>query len=84
MNYEEARVYLDETSKYGSVLGLENMKALLDRLDNPQESLKFIHISGTNGKGTVLAYLSRFCAKQGIGQGDIYLPHCFLIEREFR
>ena len=55
MNYEEARVYLDETSKYGSVLGLENMKALLDRLDNPQESLKFIHISGTNGKGTVLA-----------------------------
>ena len=58
MNYEEARVYLDETSKYGSVLGLENMKALLNRLDNPQESLKFIHISGTNGKGTVLAYLS--------------------------
>ena len=34
MNYEEARVYLDKTSKYGSVLGLENMKALLDQNDN--------------------------------------------------
>ena len=84
MNYEEARVYLDETSKYGSVLGLENMKALLDRLDNPQESLKFIHISGTNGKERCWHICPRFCAKQGIGQGDIYLPHCFLIEREFR
>ena len=58
MNYEEARVYLEQVSKYGSVLGLENMKALLDRLDNPQDELKFIHISGTNGKGSVLAYLS--------------------------
>ena len=45
MNYERARVYLDEMSKYGSVLGLESMRALLDRLDNPQDELKFIHIS---------------------------------------
>ena len=37
MNYEEARVYLDEISKYGSVLGLENMRELLVRLGNPQE-----------------------------------------------
>ena len=35
MNYAEARVYLDEISKYGSVLGLENMKELLCRLGNP-------------------------------------------------
>ena len=58
MNYKEARVYLDEVSKYGSVLGLESMRELLDRLGNPQNELKFIHISGTNGKGSVLAYLS--------------------------
>ena len=51
MNYTEARVYLDEVSKYGSVLGLESMRELLDRLGNPQNELKFIHISGTNGKG---------------------------------
>ena len=46
MNYEEARVYLAQVSKYGSVLGLENMKELLGRLGNPQDELKFIHISG--------------------------------------
>ena len=58
MNYKEARVYLDQVSKYGSVLGLDNMRELLGRLGNPQKDLKFIHISGTNGKGSVLAYLS--------------------------
>ena len=77
MNYEEARVYLDETSKYGSVLGLENMKALLNRLDNPQESLKFIHISGTNGKGTVLAYLSTILHKAGYRTGRYISPTLF-------
>lgn len=77
MNYREARVYLDAISKYGSVLGLENMKALLDRLDNPQKSLKFIHISGTNGKGTVLAYLSTILRKAGYRTGRYISPTLF-------
>ena len=50
MDYREARVYLADAAKYGSVLGLENMGELLRRLGNPQDDLKFIHISGTNGK----------------------------------
>ena len=54
MNYEEARNYLDQVSKGGSVLGLDNMRELLNRLRNPQDRLKFIHIAGTNGKGSVL------------------------------
>lgn len=77
MNYEEARVYLDETSKYGSVLGLESIEALLNRLDNPQKSLKFIHISGTNGKGTVLAYLSTILCKAGYRTGRYISPTLF-------
>ena len=48
MTYKEARVYLDEMSKYGSVLGLDSMKSLLGELGNPQKDLKFIHIAGTN------------------------------------
>ena len=56
MNYEEARVYLDEIAGYGSVLGLSNMRELAERLGNPQNQLKFVHIAGTNGKGSVLAY----------------------------
>ena len=58
MTYKEARVYLDEMSKYGSVLGLDTIRGLLRELGNPQDDLKFIHIAGTNGKGSVLAYTS--------------------------
>ena len=55
MTYNEARVYLDEMSKYGSVLGLDAIRNLLAELGNPQEDLHVIHIAGTNGKGSVLA-----------------------------
>ena len=65
MNYEEAREYLDQVSKGGSVLGLDNMRELLKRLENPQDSLKFVHISGTNGKGSVLAYVSTVFKEAG-------------------
>ena len=47
MTYKEARVYLDEMSKYGSVLGLDTIRGLVrDELGNPQDDLKFIHIAG--------------------------------------
>ena len=58
MTYEEARGYLDYINKAGIILGLESMEHLLDELGNPQDQLKFIHIAGTNGKGSVLAYIS--------------------------
>ena len=45
MLYEEARVYLDHVSKYGSVLGLDSIKSLLGELGNPQKDFKFIHIA---------------------------------------
>ena len=77
MNYTEARVYLDEVSKYGSVLGLENMRELLGRLGNPQDDLKFIHISGTNGKGSVLAYLSTILSGGGYRTGRYISPTLF-------
>ena len=77
MNYAEARVYLDEVSKYGSVLGLENMRELLGRLGNPQDDLKFIHISGTNGKGSVLSYLSTILSGGGYRTGRYISPTLF-------
>lgn len=77
MNYAKARVYLDEVSKYGSVLGLENMRELLGRLGNPQDDLKFIHISGTNGKGSVLAYLSTILSGGGYRTGRYISPTLF-------
>lgn len=77
MEYREARVYLDEAAKYGSVLGLENMRELLQRLGNPQDDLRFIHISGTNGKGSVLAYVSTVLKEAGYRVGRYISPTLF-------
>ena len=74
MTYKEARVYLDEMSKYGSVLGLDTIRGLLRELGNPQDDLKFIHIAGTNGKGSVLAYTSTILSKAGYKTGRYVSP----------
>ncbi len=74
VTYKEARVYLDEMSKYGSVLGLDTIRGLLRELGNPQDDLKFIHIAGTNGKGSVLAYTSMILSKAGYKTGRYVSP----------
>lgn len=74
MLYEEARVYLDHVSKYGSVLGLDSIKSLLGELGNPQNDLEFIHIAGTNGKGSILAGLSCILQKAGYRVGRYISP----------
>ena len=74
MTYREARVYLDEMSKYGSVLGLDTIRGLLRELGNPQDDLKFIHIAGTNGKGSVLAYTSTILSEAGYRVGRYVSP----------
>jgi len=74
VTYKEARVYLDEISKYGSVLGLDTIRGLLRELGNPQEDLKFIHIAGTNGKGSVLAYTSTILGEAGYRTGRYVSP----------
>lgn len=74
MLYKEARVYLDSVSKYGSVLGLESIKNLLEELGNPQKELIFIHIAGTNGKGSIVAYLSTILTEAGYRTGRYISP----------
>ncbi len=74
VTYKEARVYLDEMSKYGSVLGLGTIQKLLCELKNPQDHLKFIHIAGTNGKGSVLAYTSTILSRAGYRVGRYLSP----------
>lgn len=83
MNYKESRVYLDNISGYGSVLGLESMRELLTRLGNPQDKLKFIHIAGTNGKGSLLSYLSNILIQSGYKTGSYYSPCVFRYGEQF-
>ena len=66
MNYEESRAYIRAAElKKGIVLGLENMRELMRRLGDPQDELKYVHVAGTNGKGSVIAYL--YSALSGAG-----------------
>ena len=51
MTYKEAREYVDNAAKKGSILGLGRMEKLMETLGNPQNDLKVVHIAGTNGKG---------------------------------
>ncbi len=77
MTYKEASEFLKTSESYGSVLGLETMKALLYRLGNPQDDLKFVHIAGTNGKGSTAAYISNILAVAGYRVGRYISPSVF-------
>lgn len=77
MNYTECLTYIDSLNQYGMVLGLEGIKHLCARLGNPQDNLQFIHIAGTNGKGSVLAYLSTVLKCSGYRVGRYSSPTIF-------
>ena len=50
--------YINEPRWQESRLGLERITALLDRMGRPQDRLKFVHVAGTNGKGSTCAYMA--------------------------
>ena len=77
MTYEEARAFIDDTGRYGAVLGLESVTELMKRLGNPQDDLRFVHIAGTNGKGSVLAYISTILKEAGYRVGRYISPTIF-------
>ena len=58
MTYEEALKYIHSVNWVGSKLGLERTQELLGKLGDPHKRLKFIHIAGTNGKGSTAAMLA--------------------------
>lgn len=80
MNYEEAMDYMKNVQKRGSILGLEPVKMLLERLDNPQEKLKVIHVAGTNGKGSICTFLEAMYRAEGKKVGRYISPtiYCYL------
>lgn len=84
MNEREAMAYLNDISVRGSVLGLKNMRELLSMLGNPQHSLRFIHIAGTNGKGSVSAYVSSVLSEAGCRTGQYTSPHLFSYYEKYR
>ena len=74
MDYREAREFYKERAGRGSVMGLDSIRCLLKECGNPQEDLTFIHIAGTNGKGSVSAFLSSILKEAGIRTGTYTSP----------
>lgn len=71
---KQVLLYIEETGKSGSCYGLEGIKELLERLGNPHDKLRFVHIAGTNGKGSVLAYVSTILKAAGYRTGRYISP----------
>ena len=74
IGYKQAISYVKSLDVYGSVLGLDNMKALADELENPESGLKFIHVTGTNGKGSTCAFITSILKAAGIKAGSYNSP----------
>ena len=77
MNYNESLAYLAEAGKRGWILGLDTIRNLLRHLGNPQQALKFVHIAGTNGKGSTTAMIASIAAAAGILTGRYTSPAVF-------
>lgn len=77
MNYEETIQDLTSKGKFYIDLGLNRIKAALEELGNPQDDLKFIHVAGTNGKGSVCAMLDSILREAGYKTGLYTSPHIF-------
>lgn len=69
--------YLASLEKFGINLGLERIKLLLEKLDNPQLKFKSLHVAGTNGKGSTCAMIASILKEAGYKVGLYTSPHLF-------
>ncbi len=73
-SYEEACAYIDDAAKLGSKPGLARIGALCEELGHPEDELRFIHVAGTNGKGSTAAMIASALSSGGIRTGMYYSP----------
>lgn len=84
MKYEEVLAHLDALQMHKIKLGLEAMQTFLEKVDRPESRLKFVHIAGTNGKGSVCATLSELLGRAGYRVGVYTSPHLSSVRERFR
>lgn len=75
MTYEETLEYLNSLNVFGMRLGLVRMEELLSILGNPQNDYSTVHVTGTNGKGSVTAMLTAILQESGFKTGMFTSPH---------
>lgn len=74
-SYEQAMDYIHSIGWRGSRLGLDRTRELLSMMGNPEKSLKFVHVAGTNGKGSVCAMISSVLKEAGYKTGRYTSPY---------
>ncbi|MEL6813907.1 MAG: folylpolyglutamate synthase/dihydrofolate synthase family protein [Cyanobacteria bacterium J06598_3] len=72
---KSVEVQLQSYARFGVDLGLDRIESLLSVLGNPQQQIPIIHVAGTNGKGSVCAYLSAVLSAAGYRTGRYTSPH---------
>lgn len=75
LSYEEVINEIESKRRFGNLSGREITECMLDRLSSPQQGLNWIHIAGTNGKGSVSAFLCSILQEAGLKVGMFTSPH---------
>lgn len=75
MNYVESLSYLENLGKFGIQLGMERIEGLLRELGNPEQKIKTIHVTGTNGKGSVTSMITNILLAANLKVGKFTSPH---------
>lgn len=84
MTYAESLEYIKKASGRGSRLGLERISVLMEKLGNPQDKTKIIHVTGTNGKGSFSAMLTSVLKNSGYKVGSFSSPAITKVTDSFR
>ncbi len=75
MNYEEALAYIHNVAWMGKKPGLHRMTGLLEKMGNPHKELKFVHVAGTNGKGSTCSMIASVLKEAGYKTGMFTSPY---------
>jgi dihydrofolate synthase/folylpolyglutamate synthase len=75
MAYEDLVQWMFNLERFGIKLGLENMTEFMSRIGDPHNDFKSVHVTGTNGKGSVCAFLSSMLTDAGLKVGLYTSPH---------
>ena len=84
MNYSEARAYVDSTERFGIKPGLERITKMLAYVGNPQDKLRFVHVAGTNGKGSTSTMLASILTCAGYRTGLFTSPYVIDFRERFK
>nr|MCR5508753.1 bifunctional folylpolyglutamate synthase/dihydrofolate synthase [Lachnospiraceae bacterium] len=83
MDFGKSRDHIEGFEREGIKLGLERMRRIMHQLNDPQDKLKFIHVAGTNGKGSACAFLASMLTANGYKTGVYTSPAVMDVREQY-